>query len=158
MNQKEDEKTSHLGNPEDPTLARYSPRESEHLRSNHENASGITKLMLLLVGGIVGFLLASFAFKNEGPNAYGPGLLATFLGAFLTTFPYLTLVREFSRSALEKGDATVGVFVLRGSIYMILGGLVVLIMGLASLCSVVEAAIDGHMAIHETNEMNIKAA
>ena len=60
-------------------------------------------------------------------------MVAVVAGIILVLIPYFTLVGKLTTSVLQRTDASIGLFALRASNYLLIGGIIVVLLGLVSL-------------------------
>ncbi len=87
----------------------------------------VVNYIVAIVTGIGGFLVGAVL----GTKA--PGMIAVVAGIILILIPYYTIVSKLTRSVLQRTDASMGLFALRASNYLLVGGIITVLLGLVSL-------------------------
>ena len=87
----------------------------------------IVNYIVAIGTGVFGFLVGAVL------GTRSPGMVAVVAGIILVLIPYFTLVSKLTSSVLQRTDASIGLFALRASNYLLIGGIIVVLLGLVSL-------------------------
>ena len=86
-----------------------------------------------LLGFLLGFIAAFLINASASLGTRASGAFTVIVGVLLILVPYVILVEKLTPSGLTNANATIGIFALRASNYLIVGGFVVVLLGLINL-------------------------